>query len=106
MDWNHDGKVDGRDAMLYHEVIAKDNSSSGGTSSSTSGGGSYRHSTKQTNQTPPAPTFEISQLGGIVLGLLAFLIIAFIFMGSGFSAIWNLIEIGVIVFFIAQWLDS
>lgn len=106
MDWNHNRKVDGRDAMLYQEVIAKDNNSSSSTSHSTSGGDSYKHSAKQSNQTQPAPKFEISQLGGIVLGLLVFLIIAFIFMGSGFSAIWNLIEIGVIVFLIAQWLDS
>ena len=50
--------------------------------------------------------FELTQLGGVVLGILAFMVMGFICIGSSFKAIWNLIELGFIVFLVAQWLDS
>lgn len=93
MDWNRDGKIDGKDCAMFHEVINKKSSDEpvsgdcGKSSSSPKG-------------------FELTQLGGVVLGILAFMVIGFICMSSGFKAICNLIEIGFIVFLVAQWLDS
>ena len=92
MDWNHDGKVDGKDCAMFHEVINKESNNE-----TVSGGGKSGSSHKG---------FELTQLGGAVLGILAFMVVGFIFMGSEFKTIWNLIEIGFIVFLIAQWLDS
>ena len=92
MDWNQDGKVDGKDCAMFHEVINKEANNEpvrGGVKSSSSHKG-----------------FELTQLGGVVLGLLAFMVVGFIFMGSEFKTVWNLIEIGFIVFLVAQWLDS
>lgn len=93
MDWNHDGKVDGKDCAMFHDVINKESN----TEHINGGGGKGWGSPKG---------FEITQLGGVVLGILAFMVVGFIFMGSEFKAIWNLIEIGFIVFLVAQWLDS
>ena len=39
MDWNGDGKHDGRDDAFYHNVINKDNNSNGGGGKGSSGGG-------------------------------------------------------------------
>ena len=107
MDWNRDGKIDGKDYALFHEVINKDSNSQSVSSGEqkTTGYGS-RKTVHGKNQAPTPPAFEITQLGGVVLGILAFSVVAFIFTGSEFKAIWNLIEIGFIVFLIAQWLDS
>lgn len=93
MDWNRDKKVDGKDCVVFHEVINKE--TSGETPSG--GGGKSGNSPKG---------FELTKLGGVILGILAFMIIGFICAGSGFKAIWNLIEIGFSVFLVVQWLDS
>ncbi len=89
MDWNRDGKVDGKDCAMFHEMINKE------TSSKTVSGGCGK-----SGSSPKG--FELTQLGGIVLGILAFMIIGFICIGSDFKAIWNLIEIGFIVFLVAR----
>ena len=93
MDWNHDGKIDGKDHAIYHEVINKE--------SGTQSGGSFGGS-KGSGQT----TFEISGLGKLVLGIFGFLLVYFIASGSSFAAIWSLIQIGIIVFLVAQLLDN
>lgn len=106
MDWNHDGKVDNMDCVTFHEVINKESSGQVPDASNQTpndyGGRPFDNS----KHAPSPPAFEITQFGGIILGLLAFLVIAFIFMGSEFKTIWNLIEIGFVVFLVAQWLDS
>lgn len=107
MDWNHDGKVDGKDYALFHEVINKESSNQVTNSSEqkSSGYGSRKRAGGKSQDSLP-PTFEITQLGCVILGILAFLVVAFIFMDSEYKTIWNLIEIGFVVFLVAQWLDS
>ena len=100
MDWNRDGKVDGKDCVMFHEVINKDstnepaNTNSGG---SRSGGGS-------SSGTPRG--LEMTSLGKAILTILVFMVGAFIAMGSESDAIWQLIKIGLVVFLIGQLLDS
>ena len=95
MDWNNDGKVDWKDDALYHMVINPDKNHETESSSSNAHKGNHQ-----------APLLRVTQLGKAVLWLLAFLVVAFVFMGSDFDAIWNLIEIGFVVFLFAQWLDG
>ncbi len=102
MDWNHDGKIDGHDMVHFHEVI---NSDSNNTPTSTGGGrGSSKGSNKK--QTPTAtPSFEISQLGKIVIGLTAFICFGFLCVG-GTEGIGTLLGLGFVAFLVAQYLDG
>ena len=91
MDWNFDGKVDARDDALFLEVIEKEETKKV----------SQPHHHKK-NQSMP---FRLTGLGKVVLWILAILVVAFIFDGGEVDAVWNLIEIGFIVFLFAQGLD-
>lgn len=92
MDWNFDGKVDARDDALFLEVIEKEETKKVSPP--------HHH---QKNQSMP---FRLTGLGKVVLWILAILVVAFTFDGGEIDAIWNLIEIGFVVFLFAQWLDS
>lgn len=92
MDWNFDGKVDEQDDALFLEVISKEQHKEKAPS--------VCQKKKQSNG------LHLTGLGKIVLWVLAILVVAFIFMGGNFDAVWNLIEIGFLVFLFAQWLDS
>ena len=100
MDWNRDGKVDKKDAWIYHNAIKpKMDSADKGDGSGGAPGGN-------TNKTSSSgSSFELTELGGVVLGLLFILVIALLCFGYA-SSIGSLLGFGIIVFMIAQWLDS
>ena len=93
MDWNGDGKHDWRDDAIFHNVIETDNNPSNNTPS---GGG---------NHSTGGSSFYLSQLGKVVIVLDLILCVVALFMGYA-NIIGALLGFGVVVFFIAQWLDS
>ena len=52
MDWNNDGRIDGFDYALFHNVISEEGGSSSDSGKSSGGGGSYssRNNTSSTNK--------------------------------------------------------
>lgn len=103
MDWNRDGKVDANDGAIYHEVINKETSNS---SSNNNGSLNSAHSYNSVNSNNSRCTVEITKLGQGVLAIVAIIHILMFIEGAGANALVNMIEIGLIVFLAAQWLDS
>lgn len=93
MDWNGDGKHDWQDDAIFHNVINTDDNSSNNNSS----GGRY-HSNK-------GSSFQLSQLGTVVIVIDLILCVAALFMGYA-NIIGDLLGFGFVGFLIAQWFDS
>ena len=108
MDWNHDGKVDEMDAMIFHEVISKDNNSSE-VSQTTPASSAQEHTSKHTemnNKTGgTVPNVEVSEMGGCVGVIVVVLCVSALLTGNG-EIIGTLLGVGLIAFIIAQWLES
>jgi len=103
MDWNRDGKVDGKDAWTYHNMISRENSNVDNdveNSQSTSSAG-----TQNTKNTHKSSSSELTDRGTVVIALTFVIGIASLFLGYA-SVIDDLIGIGIILFLVAQWLDS
>ena len=75
MDWNRDGKVDGRDVVHYHQVINSDSGSScdGGNTSSGGRGNGYGNRTVSDDERAKAIVILVGlALAYFVLGMMGF----------------------------------
>lgn len=101
MDWNRDGKVDGHDAVHFHEVINSDSAPDFG---SNTGGRSYG-SNRSNNKQVATPKIQICPLAKIVLGITVFLTLGMLANGSG-EAVGTTLGLGAVAFLIAQTVDG
>lgn len=99
MDLNRDGKIDAKDNAIFHNVISQesDNSNSRNHHINT---GQNNNSTINTHHVKITP---------FVRGVLIFVVIILMLMaitGAGLNVVGTMIEIGLIVFFVAQWISN
>ena len=90
MDWNNDGRIDGFDYALYHNVISEEGGGSSGDGDSTGGGGSYsaRKNTSSTNKTDSnndsnSGNTDIDAYGCATLAVIGLIIYMFIKLVAG-----------------------
>ena len=107
MDWDHDGKIDGRDSLWFHEVVCGESKNNGDDSLTNHSAGTGRNSIRKKSHQVGSEErrkqeIVLTPLSKIVLSICLFLCLAFLFMGAEWKAIINLFEIGVIAILVAQ----
>lgn len=114
-DWNHDGKTDWQDDMVFNEVISKDSSSGNDDDGEfpTLGSSGRSHSSnnttpQRTNAAPRRQSASAIHIGGLTklaIGVDLFLCVIALF-GGKIDIIDDLLGFGVLACIFTSWLES